>query len=163
MLDLCTGSGALAVAIAAHHADARVTATDICADALAVAQGNARRCGVSIEFLQGDMFEPVKGRRFDLIVCNPPYLSAADMRALQLEVRHEPALALYGGHDGLDFYRRIASALPGHLNPGAVAMLEVGAGQAADAKALLAASMPHGLITARKDLAGIERVLSVQI
>lgn len=106
VLDLCTGSGALAVTIAAQRPDARVVACDISEEALCVARENA--AGLNVAFARGDLFAAVEGA-FDVIVCNPPYLTAEDMLSLQREVRYEPALALRGGADGLDFYRRIAA------------------------------------------------------
>ncbi len=109
---------------------ARVTGADISEGALQVARENAHRLGAGVFGARGDLFDPVEGA-FDLIVCNPPYLTAEDMAHLQPEVAREPAIALDGGEDGLDFYRRIARALPRRLAPGGRALFEVGRGQAA--------------------------------
>lgn len=157
-LDLCTGSGILAVSMKLERPDAAVIATDISQDALAVARENARRLGAAVDFHLGDLFGAVSGA-FDLIVCNPPYLSEGDMASLQREVRREPALALYGGADGLDFYRRIASELPDRLNPGGAALFEVGTSQAGAVSELLA---PIGATKIIKDLCGAERVVTVE-
>ena len=155
-LDLCTGSGAVAIAVALKCPGARVTATDLSADALALARENASRLGAHVEFACGDFFEPVRGCRFDVISCNPPYLTGADMDALQPEVRFEPALALYGGEDGLAFYRRAAAQVRGFLKPGGRALFEVGAGQARAVSELLG-----GHCEIYRDLNQIERVVAL--
>lgn len=157
VLDLCTGGGALAVSIKLNSPGAQVWASDLSAAALSLAAQNARRLGAQVEFLQGDLFAPVEGMRFDLIACNPPYLSAEDMQALQKEVRYEPAMALYGGRDGLDFYRRLAEEAPAYLQEGGWLLLEVGAGQAEKVSDLLG-----GGCAVYRDLPGIERVVEKQ-
>ena len=159
VLDLCTGSGALAVAIKSLRPDSCVTAADISADALCVAEENARRNGAEVERLCGDGFAPLRGRTFDLIVCNPPYLTRDDMSLLQTEVRREPSLALYGGEDGLDLYRRFISELSGHLNAGGKAAFEVGMGQAEAVLALLKERFPDAEMGTVKDLNDIDRVV----
>ena len=129
VLDLCTGSGALAI-VAAKETGAEVVATDVSAAALEVARDNAYALGAEITFLEGDLFAEAEGV-FDLIVANPPYIPSAELSALASEVRdYEPRLALDGGEDGLDFYRRIAAEYDGYLAEGGALMLEVGAGQA---------------------------------
>jgi release factor glutamine methyltransferase len=128
-LDLGTGSGCLAIALAAHAPGARVIATDLSGDALNMARQNAARHQVAerIEFHQGDGFAGLGGQRcFDLIVSNPPYVATAEIQTLEPEVRdHEPRVALDGGRDGLDFYRRIAAEAGAFLRPGGRAMLEL--------------------------------------
>ncbi|MBR0507844.1 MAG: peptide chain release factor N(5)-glutamine methyltransferase [Clostridia bacterium] len=124
VLDLCCGSGCIGIALAAC-ASARVTAADISADALALAERNARRNGVALTTVQSDLFDAVEGA-FDLIVSNPPYLSGKEMDARDASLRYEPALALYGGEDGLDFYRRIAADYRRYLKPGGALLLEIG-------------------------------------
>jgi release factor glutamine methyltransferase len=158
VLDLCTGSGILAVTMALERPEANVTGADISTDALTVAKENARLLGAQVAWVQGDLFEAVSGA-FDLIVCNPPYLTKADMECLQPEVAREPGLALYGGVDGLDFYRRIALQLPERLNPGGWALLEVGLGQAEAVAGMLA---PLGTVDIIKDLSGADRVVMVE-
>lgn len=135
VLELCTGSGALAIVIA-KETGAEVAATDVSADALEVARANALKHGAEITFLEGDLFAEAEGV-FDLIVVNPPYIPTAELPTLASEVKdHEPLLALDGGEDGLDFYRRIAAAYDGYLAEGGALMLEVGAGQAEAVKAM---------------------------
>jgi release factor glutamine methyltransferase len=138
VLDLCCGSGCVGIALAACTC-ARVTAADLSADALALTERNAERNGVSLTTVQSDLFEAVDGT-FDLIVSNPPYLSKAEMDARDAALRFEPALALYGGEDGLDFYRRIADTYRRHLRPGGTLLLEIGMTQKETVEALFAHS-----------------------
>lgn len=151
-LDLCTGSGCIAVAVA-KLTDAAVTAADISADAVATAAENARVNEVAVALRTGDLFSAVPGERFDLIVCNPPYLTGAEMDALQPELRCEPHEALFGGDDGLAFYRRIAEEYRGYLNPGGALLLEIGANQAQDVLDLF----PGAAL--RYDLSGNARII----
>jgi len=131
VLDLCTGSGCLAVLAARAFPNARIDATEISADALAVARRNLRqgRHGARIRLLEGDLFAPVAGERYDLILANPPYVDARGMARLPREYRHEPALALAGGADGLAIIRRILAEAPAHLTPGGGLLCEVGRGK----------------------------------
>lgn len=151
-LDLCTGSGCIAVAIA-KLTDAAVTASDISADAIATAAENARANEADVALRTGDLFGAVPGERFDLIVCNPPYLTGAEMESLQPELRYEPREALFGGGDGLAFYRRIAEEYREHLNPGGALLLEIGADQAQSLLSLLPGA------TLRRDLSGNARII----
>ena len=137
-LDLCCGSGALAVSMALEVPGAQVHAADLSPDALAVTAKNAELLGASVTLHQGDLFAAVPEIAFDVIVSNPPYIPSADCLTLQEEVRREPMMALDGGADGLDFYRRIASDAPKFLRPGGVLLLEVGFDQAEAVMALLA-------------------------
>lgn len=152
VLDMCCGTGCIGISLAAL-AGAEVTLADISGDALALAKENAALNCVNAAFVETDLFSAVEGE-FDLIVSNPPYISAKDMASLQKEVRFEPALALYGGEDGLDLYRRIAKAYRPHLAPGGAILLEVGEGEATDVEALLG----EGAYSI-KDLCGIDRVV----
>ena len=156
ILELGTGSGCLAVAVAKHLPQARVTAVDACAAALSVARQNAARHGVGIRFLQGDWFAPLAGERFDLILANPPYVAEHDPHLAQGDVRFEPRAALAAGPDGLREIRRIVAAAPAYLAPGGQLWFEHGYDQAAAAAALLAEA---GFvdIDERRDLAGILR------
>lgn len=157
VLDLCTGSGALAVAIAHTRQDARVSACDLSPDALSVARSNAALNGVSVQFFEGDLFAAVGDQTFDLIVSNPPYIPDGDIASLQEEVRFEPRMALAGGGDGLDFYRRIAKEAPLHLNENGWLCLEIGDTQGEDVMALLT---PHfDSVTLHPDLSGHPRVV----
>jgi ribosomal protein L3 glutamine methyltransferase len=132
VLDLCTGSGCLAVLAAKRFPRAQVDAVDISRDALAVAQRNVRshRMAKRIRLLQGDLFAPVVAR-YDLIVANPPYVDAKGMAGLPPECRHEPALAFDGGKDGLAVIRRILDQAGRHLKPGGGLLCEVGRGRRA--------------------------------
>lgn len=157
VLDIGTGTGAIAISIALRRYDAQVTAVDISPDALSLAKENARRLHARVEFIESDLLAGVKGRRFDMIVSNPPYLTADDMDNLQSEVRREPALALFGGKDGLDFYRRIIDAAPSALNPGGRIVFEVGAGQAGDVASLMEHEFER--IEICRDINGAERIV----
>ena len=137
-LDLCCGSGALAVSMSLEVPGAQVHAADLSPDALAVTAKNAELLGASVTLHQGDLFAAVPETTFDVIVSNPPYIPSADCLTLQEEVRREPMMALDGGTDGLNFYRQIASDAPKFLRPGGVLLLEVGFDQAEAVMALLA-------------------------
>ncbi|HEX6241959.1 MAG TPA: peptide chain release factor N(5)-glutamine methyltransferase [Polyangiales bacterium] len=162
VLDLCTGSGAVALTLAAELPARRILATDVSAAALSVATRNAERLGLSerVELRQGDLFAAVPaGERFAAITANPPYVGAEELLTLAPDVRdHEPALALDAGADALSFYRRIAQDAPRFLAPGASLLVEVGYTQASAVQALFSAA---GLLEVRsaKDLAGTERVV----
>lgn len=131
VLDLCTGSGCLAILAAMAFPNARVDAVDLSADALAVARQNVAAHAMEdrVELLQGDLFAPLKGRRYDLIITNPPYVAEAEMAELPPEYRHEPRMALAAGDDGLDLVRRILKAAPRHLAKGGGLLCEIGTGQ----------------------------------
>ena len=130
-LDLCTGSGCLAILMANAFPNAAVDAIDISADALVVASRNIADYHLEdrVKPVESDLFAAVPGKRYDLIVCNPPYVTADAMAALPPEYRHEPSLALAAGPDGLDVVRRILAAAHAHLNPGGVIAIEVGHNQ----------------------------------
>jgi len=154
VLDLGTGSGAIALAIAQAHPAAAVSAVDASPAALAVARGNGARLGLAVEWLAGDWFEPVRGHRFELIVANPPYVAEGDPHLAAL--RHEPRAALVAGADGLDDLRRIAAAAPAHLVDGGWLLLEHGHEQADAVQQLLREQGLHDIAT-RRDLAGLPR------
>jgi len=154
VLDLGAGSGAIALAIAHRRPQARVSAVDASADALAVARANATRLELAVDWRCGDWWTPVAGERFELVVSNPPYIAKGDPHLPALA--HEPRRALVSGADGLDDLRRIIAGAPAHLAPGGWLLLEHGWDQAAAVRDLLAAA---GLAQAqsRRDLNGIER------
>jgi release factor glutamine methyltransferase len=161
-LDLCTGSGCVAVTLGRERPTASVFASDISVDALEVARENALRLGAyKVALRQGDLYAAVEAeRRFDLVTANPPYIQSDEMASLMPDVRdHEPRLALEGGDDGLTLLRRIVSEAPVHLTAGGVLAVEVGAGQAASVVSLLVAS---GLsrVEVEQDYGRIERVVS---
>lgn len=128
VLDLCTGNGSLAVLAAMAWPDVQVDAADLSTDALAVAGLNVQRHELQtrIHLLQGDGLAAVGGRRYDLILCNPPYVNTDSMNALPAEYLAEPRLALAGGADGMDFIRRLLAAAPDHMTEHAVLVLEIG-------------------------------------
>ena len=161
-LDLCCGSGCLAVSLALEVPEAAVHAADISEGALAVTRRNAEALGASVTLRQGDLFDAVDGLVFDLIVSNPPYIPAEECSALQAEVLREPLLALSGGPDGLDFYRRIAAEAPARLNPGGVILLEVGDGQAPAVAALLRQAGWRDTAM-YQDYQGIERIVEAYV
>ena len=164
VLDIGTGSGAIAVAIAMNALDAHLVATDISESALEVARHNAmrHRCEDRIDFIDTDLFPP-GDTRFDLIVSNPPYIADADLDALQPEIRlHEPRLALAAGADGLDFYRRIVAECRSRLNPDGALMVEIGAGQLNAVQALFRRA-GFSNIDAVRDLARIDRVVAARL
>lgn len=161
VLDLCTGTGALAIAIALRFPGAQVTAADISADALDVARQNIADTGARVTLRQGDLFAAAAGERFDIIVSNPPYITAEEMADLQPEVCREPALALYGGLDGLDFYRRIAREAPDYLSTGGWLLLEIGSAQAEAVSALLAERFEA--LAVYPDMQGLPRAVAAQL
>jgi ribosomal protein L3 glutamine methyltransferase len=128
ILDLCTGSGCMAIACAQAFPRARVDAADISAEALAVARINVKhhRLGRRVRLVRSDLFRALKDRHYDVIVTNPPYVARAEMKILPREYRHEPELALVSGRDGLDAIVRILADAPRHLNPGGILVGEVG-------------------------------------
>ncbi len=169
VLEIGTGSGAIAVALAKEVKKSFLVATDISRDALILAKENARSAGVQdqIQFVNGDLLGPFhaskEGGVFDLILSNPPYIIRSEIGSLAKEVRdHEPVIALDGGEDGLDFYRRLISQALSYLRKGGWLLLEVGQGQAKRVARQIRGSgtflEPHIL----PDLAGIERVVKAQ-
>lgn len=162
--DIGTGSGCLALAVAATRSDAVVYAVDRSPEALRVARDNAERLGLAprVRFLDGDLFAPLaqRGIRADVVVSNPPYVADRDYDRVQPEVRFEPEGALRGGPDGLRYYRRIVSEAPAVLAPGARVVLEVGFGQADAVRAL---AERGGFVVERldDDFNGIPRIMTV--
>jgi release factor glutamine methyltransferase len=164
IVDVGTGSGAIAVALAHHLHDAKLTAIDLSGGALAVARENAKRNGVAdrIRFLEGDLLGPVAGERFHIVVSNPPYVPNNDRASMAVEVReYEPALALFAGEDGLEVYRRLIPAAFAALVPGGFIAAEIGFSQASDVRTVLtdAGFADVGFLP---DLQGIPRVASAR-
>jgi release factor glutamine methyltransferase len=162
VLEPCTGSGCVSVAIAGEFRAVKIAAIDISADAIKTARENAALNNVAdkINFLRGDLLRPFKVRAaFDLIVANPPYIKALDMDGLAPEIRlYEPGLALYGGPDGLDYIKRLIKDSAVLLKPGGYLLLELGMGQAEKTRELARSTGLYENICIKKDLSRIERV-----
>lgn len=157
VLDLGTGTGAIALAIAAERPLASITAVDASVAALAVAGRNAAATGLAVRFLHGDWFEPVAGEAFALVASNPPYIADGDFHLDQGDLRFEPRSALASGSDGLDAIRRIVAQAPSHLLPGGWLLIEHGRDQGGAVRSLLASAGLVDVATGR-DLEGRERV-----
>ncbi len=155
-LDLCCGTGCIGISMA-KLGGLTATCSDLSPDCIALTKENAQKNRISITTLQGSFFAPVASR-FDMILSNPPYLTAEDMLKLQREVSFEPALALYGGEDGLAAYREIAAGYDAHLNGGGVLLLEVGAGQVQDVCKLFPGRHTENIC----DYNGVARVVQVE-
>jgi release factor glutamine methyltransferase len=155
ILDLCTGSGCIAIVLAKHINCAKIIATDISGEALEIARQNALLNNVAekIDFRQADLFSGID-ERFDIITCNPPYIKRDDIKNLPQEVSYEPQIALDAGQDGLDFYRMVARQASGFLKPDGILALELGDGQAETVRDMFGSN-----VNTIKDLNGIERVL----
>lgn len=140
VLDVCTGSGCLAILAALRFPDARVDAVELSRDAIEVAHINIREHGVGdrVSILHGDLLAPLAGRRYDLIIANPPYVAAAEVAAFTPEYAAEPVMAHIGGDDGLDFVRRILAEAANHLEPAGALVMEIGTG-----RAIIEAEYPH--------------------
>ena len=159
VLDLCTGSGCIAISLSREFEDLEVTAGDISGKALSIARENALRNSAKVNWYEGDLFDGACGR-FDLIVSNPPYIEREEIKKLDEEVRlHDPVLALDGGADGLLFYRRICREAPRYLKKGGGLFFEIGCSQAGQVETLLKEQGFDKIRTVR-DLAGLDRVVS---
>jgi release factor glutamine methyltransferase len=159
MLDVGTGSGVIALSLAARFPDAELHAVDLSAEALTLARENAARLGIPerIHFVQGHLLESVEGS-FDLIVANLPYVAMGAAKGLAAEVRHDPPIALYGGEGGDELIRELITAAPARLNPGGLLALEIGHDQSDSLATFLAAKNYHD-IEAKKDYARTPRFL----
>ena len=161
VLDLCTGTGCIIISLARYKNDLKAVGVDISVNAVEVAARNSESNGVEVCFLQGDLYEALDdiGDRYDAIISNPPYIAGAVIDTLMEEVRdHEPLIALCGGEDGLDFYRRIIDGADSHLVPGGVILFEIGYDQGEAVSDML---REHGYrdVKVIKDLAGLDRVV----
>jgi len=162
VVDVGTGSGALAVTLAAHSSQAQVYAIDISPAALAIARYNAFLHKTKITFFDGDLFEPLIMRqlRVDVVVANLPYIATDDLASLEV-TRHEPRMALDGGADGLDAIRRLIAQIPSVCNPGALILLEIGSDQGSPALELAQNTLPHASAEILKDYAGLDRIMKI--
>lgn len=166
IIDMCTGSGAIAVSLAANIPSARLWAVDISEAALECCRTNVRKFGLEdrISVLRGDLFEAVKGERLegkvDIVVSNPPYIATEAIGSLDINVRgYEPHLALDGGEDGLVYYRRIVKAAACFLKPGGILAFEIGYDQGKKVKNIMEESGYYGSLMIEKDLAGFDRCI----
>ena len=162
VLDLCTGSGAIAISIA-KYTNAKVYASDVSNEALNVARKNAKKHETNIEFINSDMFNNIEKNDFDIIVSNPPYIEKSTIPLLDKEVQSEPQIALDGGDDGLDFYRIISEKAYRFLKKDGSIMLEIGYDQKNSVSELLARNEHYSNIECIKDLAGNDRVIIARV
>ena len=158
VLDLCCGSGCIGLTLAAERPSLQVTLSDCSRDALDVAAANAARYSLQVSLRCGDLAEGLPPASFDCVVSNPPYIPSAECGVMQPEVLREPSLALDGGADGMDFYRRISDECLRILRPDGILLLELGYGESDAVSSLLAAAGFTG-ITVRKDFSGIARMM----
>lgn len=164
VLDLCCGSGAIGISIMKICSNVRMTASDISEKALNIAKENAKNLHAKVKFVCGDMFEPHKGKKFDMIVANPPYIKTLMISILQEEVKkHEPINALDGGADGLDFYRIIVKQAPDHLKEDGFLIMEIGYDQGEDLRKMLKDDGRYKAAEIIKDLPGKDRVVKCQL
>jgi release factor glutamine methyltransferase len=170
VLEIGTGSGAVAISLATEVRDVFVVATDVSGEGLLLARENAKSAGVlqRIEFVNGDLFSPIRlmpeQEPFDLILSNPPYIDRSQIQNLAREIKdYEPAVALNGGEDGMEFYRSIVSQGPSYLRRGGWLLLEVGEGQGKRVSAMIEEEGSFSGSERIKDLSGIDRVVKAQI
>ena len=164
VLDLCCGSGAIGISLAKICSNIKVTASDISSAAIKVATENADNLRAKLKFAEGDMFAPHAGKKFDMIVSNPPYIRTAMISILQEEVKtHEPLGALDGGRDGLEFYKIIVAKAADYLKPGGFLMLEIGHDQGEDLRKMLKDDGRYTPAEVIKDLPGKDRVVKCKL
>lgn len=165
ILDLCTGSGAIAISIAKYINNTKIYAIDISSKALEIAKKNAELNGVknNIEFIESNLFTKIKNRKFDIIVSNPPYIETKNLRLLPKDVQNEPQIALDGGKDGLDFYREILENAYKYLNPQGYICLEIGYNQKKSVLQILENQRRYINIYSKKDFCENDRIIVAQI
>lgn len=164
VLDVGTGSGAIAISLKLENPSLHVTASDISAESLAVAKENASRLGAEIAFVQGDLLQPFFGQEFDVILSNPPYIPLSDSEWMsEVVTEHEPHRALFAGVDGLDFYRRFMVELPYVLAPSAVVGFEIGAGQGEAVAELFKKAFSNVKVEIINDINGKDRMVFAEI
>ena len=163
VLDIGTGTGAIAIVAKKQRPNDDVTGTDLSPKALAVAKENAEANGVAVRFLEGDLTAPVKDEKFDVILSNPPYIGEHEKNVMDQSVLdYEPPMALFAENDGLFIYQRLAKELPRLLNPNGKIYLEIGYQQGEAVKELFQKAFPEALVQIEKDLSGLDRLISVQ-
>lgn len=163
ILDLCTGSGAIAISIAKNMPNAEVYAGDISEKALKVAENNADRLEANVKFIKSDLFKDFKNMKFDIIVSNPPYIKKDDIQFLSNEVKKEPQIALDGGYDGLDFYRKISKQAIEYLKFGSYLCFEIGFDQKIDVIEIIDRQGQYTGTYCKKDLYGNDRIIITQV
>lgn len=165
ILDLCTGSGAIAVSLAKNIPNAKIVATDISKRALEIARQNAKLNGVlnNIDFIESDLFNKIKNIKFDIIVSNPPYIETDEIKKLPKDVRQEPTIALDGGKDGLDFYRKIFNKGNEYLNRQGYLCVEIGYNQKEAVRKIIEKKERYVQTYCIKDLCQNDRVIVTQI
>ena len=165
ILDLCTGSGAIAISLAKYIDKSNITAVDISSKALNVAKLNAKNNEVEdrITFVESDLFKNLKKEKYDIIVSNPPYIKKEVLKKLDKEVQKEPKLALDGGYDGLDFYRKIINKAEEYLKFNGYLCFEIGYDQKEDVENLLKEQEKYINITCKKDLCDNDRVVTAKL
>lgn len=166
LVDVGTGSGAIAITLKLEYPDLHVTATDIAEQSLRVARENAEVLRAEVDFLQGDLLLPFveSGEKFDVIISNPPYIPIGDHKVMSVVVtEHEPHRALFAGEDGLDLYRRFMHELPLVVKEKALVGFEIGAGQSAAVSEMLQEKFPHALVEIVYDINGKDRIVFAEI
>lgn len=163
ILDLCTGSGAIAISIAKNVPTAEVTAIDISEKALEVAKKNARNLQAKVKFKKSNLFSNIGKTKFDIIVSNPPYIKKADIKLLSSEVQKEPEIALDGGYDGLDFYRKIANQAIDYLKFESYLCFEIGFDQQEDVIEIIKDTKHYNDTYCKKDLFGNDRIIITKV
>lgn len=163
ILDLCTGSGAIAISLKKFVPNADITAVDISEKALEIVQKNAKKLETKINFLKSDLFDKLDNKKFDIIVSNPPYIRKDEIKKLSEEVQKEPKIALDGGEDGLDFYRIIAEQAINYLKTGSFLCFEIGYNQKNDVIKIIEDEQNYKNTYCKKDLYGNDRIIITQV
>ena len=163
ILDLCTGSGAIAISLKKFVPNADITAVDISEKALEIAQKNAKKLETKINFLKSNLFDKLDNKKFDIIVSNPPYIRKDEIKKLSEEVQKEPKIALDGGEDGLDFYRIITEQAINYLKTGSFLCFEIGYNQKNDVIKIIEDKQNYKNTYCKKDLYGNDRIIITQV
>ena len=163
ILDLCTGSGAIAISLKKFVPNADITAVDISEKALEIAKKNAEKLEAKINFVKSDLFDKLDNRKFDIIVSNPPYIRKDEIKKLSEEVQKEPKIALDGGEDGLDFYRIITEQAINYLKTGSFLCFEIGYNQKNDVIKIIEDEQNYKNTYCKKDLYGNDRIIITQV